>query len=222
MASVTLSEFRERARERADMENSRFISDAELNRYINASVQELYDLLISSRGENYYISSSTFTTSTGTDTYALPSGMLKLMGVDFVKDAYSAYTLKSFRWQERNRYREPYYNNDSINLMYQIRGNNLVFMPVPSGSNQIKIWYIPAATLLTQNTDSFDGINGWEEYVVIDAAIKMRVKEESSIEELLLAKQEMKQRILQASSGRDSTEPARVVDSESNTFRRWW
>ena len=222
MASVTLQEFRERARERADMENSRFISDAELNRYINASIQELYDLLIASRGENYYVSSYSFTTSTNTDTYALPSGMLKLLGVDYVRGVNSAYSLKSFKWQERNRYREPYYLNDSINLQYQIRGNNLVFMPMPQGNQQIKVWYIPAATLLTQNTDSFDGINGWEEYVVIDAAIKMLVKEESDTSELMMAKEAMRQRVLQASSARDSNEPARVVDVESNYYRAWW
>jgi hypothetical protein len=52
----------------------------------------------------------------------------------------------------------------------------------------------------------------------------MRVKEESPIEELLMAKNDMKQRILSASSGRDSGEPARVVDTDSNYagFRNLW
>lgn len=222
MASVTLTEFIERCRERADMENSRFISDAELTRYINASIQELYDLLIATRGENYYITSSTFTTSGSTDTYALPAGMLKLMGVDLIRSSTEAYTLRSFRWQERNRNREPYYFNDTTNLRYQIRGNNLVFSPVPQNNQQIKLWYIPAATLLSSGSDSFDGINGWEEYVVIDCAIKMKSKEESPVDELLLAKQDMKARILQASAGRDSTEPARVVDTEVINRSLWW
>lgn len=222
MASVTLQEFRERARERADMENSRFISDAELNRYINLSITELYDLLITSRGENYYVSSYSFTTTGGTDSYALPSGMLKLLGVDLVRGANSAYSLKSFKWQERNRFREPYFLNDSINLEYQIRGSNLVFTPVPQDNQSIKLWYIPAATALVQNTDAFDGINGWEEYVVIDAAIKMLVKEESDVQELLLAKEQMRTRILQASSARDSNEPPRVVDTAANYYRSWY
>jgi hypothetical protein len=75
---------------------------------------------------------------------------------------------------------------------------------------------------LSGGSDSFDGINGWEEYVIIDSAIKMKSKEESPVDELLLAKQEMKARILQASSGRDSTEPARVVDTQGIGRSQWW
>lgn len=224
MALVTLSTFRDRARQRADMVNSRFVTDAELNTYINASIDELYDLLIASRGENYYVKSYSFTTSTNVDTYALPADFLKLMGVDYVTSTTQAITLKAFRWQERNRFREPFYNTRNYNLMYQVRGDNLVFIPTPNGNQLIKLWYVPRAVDLTTDTASFDGINGWEEYVVIDAAIKMRVKEESPVEELMIAKQDMKARILSASSGRDSGEPARVVDTDSNYagFRNLW
>lgn len=222
MASVTLTEFIERCRERADMENSRFVSDAELTRYINASIQELYDLLIATRGENYYIDSTTFSITGGVDSYPLPVDMLKLMGVDLLRGSNEAYTLRAFRWQERNRNREPYYFSDNTNFRYQIRGDNLVFSPVPKNNQQIKLWYIPAFQTLSSGSDSFNGINGWEEYVIIDCAIKMKNKEESPVDELLLAKQDMRARILQASAGRDSTEPPRVVDTQTMTRNLWW
>jgi hypothetical protein len=224
MASVTLLELRNRSRQRADMVNSKFVTDAELNTYINASNAELYDLLINSRGENYFVLSYNFTTSINQDTYALPADFYKLMGVDFVTSSTQAITLKAFRWQERNRFREPFYNVRNYNLMYQVRGDDLVFIPTPNGSQLIRLWYIPLPQELTLDTDSFNGINGYEEYVVIDAAIKMRVKEESPVEELLLAKESMRQRILSASAGRDSGEPARVVDTDSNYagFRNLW
>jgi hypothetical protein len=212
MTTYNLSQLRERARQRADMENSRFISDSELNSFINASYGELYDLLVATRGENYYITSHSFTTTSGVDTYALPNDFFKLMGVDYVTSPNQAITLRPFMWQERNRFKEPFYNNANYNLMYQIRGNNLVFVPAPNGNQSIKLWYIPRAIELNDDSDSFDGINGWEEYVIIDAAIKMRIKEETSIDELVLAKSEMKARISQASAGRDSSEPLRVTD----------
>jgi hypothetical protein len=224
MASFTLLELRNRSRQRADMVNSRFITDAELNYFINASFGELYDLLVNSRGENYYVSSYNFTTTINQDTYPLPADFFKLMGVDYVTSTTQAITLKAFRWQERNRFREPFYNVRNYNLMYQVRGNNLVFIPTPNGSQQIRLWYIPRHQELALDTDSFDGINGWEEYIIIDAAIKMRVKEESPVEELILAKNDMKARILSACSGRDSGEPPRVVDTDSNYagFRNLW
>jgi len=224
MASFTLLELRNRSRQRADMVNSRFITDAELNYFINASFGELYDLLVNSRGENYYVSSYNFTTTINQDTYPLPADFFKLMGVDYVTSTTQAITLKAFRWQERNRFREPFYNVRNYNLMYQVRGNNLVFIPTPNGSQQIRLWYIPRHQELALDTDSFDGINGWEEYIIIDAAIKMRVIEESPVEELILAKNDMKARILSACSGRDSGEPPRVVDTDSNYagFRNLW
>lgn len=224
MASFTLLELRNRSRQRADMVNSRFITDAELNYFINASFGELYDLLVNSRGENYYVSSYNFTTTINQDTYPLPADFFKLMGVDYVTSTTQAITLKAFRWQERNRFREPFYNVRNYNLMYQVRGNNLVFIPTPNGSQQIRLWYIPRHQELALDTNSFDGINGWEEYIIIDAAIKMRVKEESPVEELILAKNDMKARILSACSGRDSGEPPRVVDTDSNYagFRNLW
>lgn len=214
MAAVTLAQFKQRSRERADMVNSKFISDSELSSYINASLTELYDLLLSSRGENYYIDSFSFTTIPGSDTYPLPVDFYKLMGVDYVTSSTQSITLKSFRWQERNRFREPFYNARIYNLMYQLRNNDLVFIPTPNGNQQIKVWYIPRSPELVADTDTFDGINGWEEYVVIDVAIKMKVKEESPVDALVFAKQKMEERIAALSSGRDSTEPARVVDTD--------
>lgn len=223
MASVTLLEMRTRSRERADMVNSRFITDAELNHYINASVQELYDLLIASRGESYYISSSTFSTANGTASYNLPSDFLKLMGVDLNTSPNQAVTLKSFKWQERNQARGPYYIQYQAALRYQLRGGQLTFSPTPQGAQSITLWYVPRAIVLVGDSDSFDGINGWEEYVIIDAAIKMRVKEESPVQELMIAKQDMLSRVLQASAARDSAEPSRVVDSDSyNSGLRAW
>lgn len=222
MASVTLAEFRTRARRRADMENSTFIADAELSRYVNDSISELYDLLIQTRGENYYVSSNTFSTVAGTASYSLPNDFLKLMGVDWNQSSNEVFTLSQFMWQERNRYNNPlFYSNYFGNTRYQIRGNNLVLTPVPTGVNSITLWYIPRFAELSSDGATFDGINGWEEYVVIDAAIKMRVKEESDVQELLLAKQDMKQRIQAASAGRNSAEPPKVVDT-SKTARPWW
>lgn len=224
---TTLLEMRTRSRQRADMVNSRFIQDSELDYYINSSVKELYDLLIDTRGENYYIDSYSFATVPGTSEYSLPVDFLKLLGVDWVLQSNIAYNIKPFQWQERNIFTNPvWFTGYSGNVRYQIRGNSLSLTPVPSGSAQnIRIWYIPRCPDLASDTDSFDGINGWEEYVIIDAAIKMRVKEESPVQELMTAKEAMKQRIQQASKGRDSAAPPKVQDTDSsasgNRFFTW-
>ena len=208
MALFTLAQLKLRARERGDMVNSRFISETELNSYINASVSELYDLLIATRGENYYINNSLISTVSGTASYNLPSDFLKLMGVDCIIANNQSVDMKEFNWKERNLYSDPSF----INSRYQLRGGSITLMPVPTSVQSIKVWYIPKPTTLAVDADSFEGINGWEEYIIIDVAIKMRVKEESPVQELMIAKQDMKSRIQQASAGRDSINPPRVQD----------
>jgi hypothetical protein len=222
MASVDLLALRTRARQRADMENSRFVSDSELNTYINASIKELYDLLIASRGENYYVTGPiSIDLVPGTSSYPLEADFYKLLGVDWVQSTTEASSLKEFKWQERNFFRTPFASNEYSNLRYQIRGNNIVFIPTPNNGQNVQYWYIPQASNLTSDDDTFDGINGWEEYVIIDAAIKMRVKEESPVDYLILAKQEMKDRIKQSSQGRDSLHPSRVVDVDRG-YSSWF
>lgn len=216
MALFTLAQLKLRSRERGDMVNSRFISETELSSYINASVSELYDLLIATRGENYYINSSLISTVSGVAIYSLPSDFLKLMGVDCIIANNQAVDMKEFNWKERNI---PY-DSAFINTRYQLRGGSIALMPVPSNVQSIKVWYIPKPATLVVDADSFEGINGWEEYIIIDVAIKMRVKEESPVQELMMAKQDMKARIQQASVGRDSINPPRVQDV-SGGGREW-
>ena len=71
---VSLSTLRLLARQRADMENSQFVTDDEMRRYINRGYAELYDLIVTSaNSEDYFLSSSTVQLVTGTKTYNLPS-----------------------------------------------------------------------------------------------------------------------------------------------------
>ena len=61
---VSLSELRLLARQRADMENSQFISDDEWRRMINRSYAELYDLVVTSaNSEDYFLKSDTISLS---------------------------------------------------------------------------------------------------------------------------------------------------------------
>lgn len=57
-----------------------------------------------------------------------------------------------------------------------------------------------------------DGISGWEEYVVIDAAIKARIKQEQPVDDLRMQKAEMKMRIESMSEGRDAGQAHHISD----------
>jgi hypothetical protein len=219
MATVTLLDLRTRARQRADMESTGFISDSELNTYINSSYAELYDLLVSKFGSDYFVSSPyTFTTSANVDQYPLPSGFYKLLGVDFKISGTNWRTLKRFEFSDRNISGIwDVYNTELIR--YRLLGSNILLSPVPTGACQLRAWYIPLPDVLANDTDSFSGLNGYEEYVIIDAAIKMLTKEESDTSALRADKAAMKKRIEDMADSRDVGSPCSVQDT--NGIEGW-
>jgi hypothetical protein len=224
MLTVTLAQLKTQSRQRADMENSTLISDPELTTIINSSAAELHDLLIGVY-EDYKLSSSTLSVTPNVDTYSLPNDFYKLRGVDLVLDsAGNAVTLKPFNFQERNSYLyTPTWNVVGLSyLRYHILGNSIRFVPVPSTSQTVKLWYIPAVTKLVLDTDTLDGVNGFEEYIIIDAAMKMRIKEETDISELVMQKEAMKQRINAMASGRDASQPERIADVTKQIPIEFW
>lgn len=169
------------------MENSNFLSDEEWNANINKSAQELYDLLTGAYSD-YYYSSHSFSADGTSDTYPLPDDFYKLLGVDQVLSADQSLDIKPYNFQERNSY---------IRM---------------SSASSITLHYIPVMPKLERNTDVFDGVNGWEEYIIVDAAIKAMSKEESDVSELLLAKKDLKERLQAMVPSRDSNRPERVTD----------
>lgn len=202
MASVTLAQLKQRVRERADMVNSSFIADTELTSYINASYQELYDVLISTSQDNY-ITFASATITTG-QTISLPSDFYLLVGLDKYTSAGEYYTVNKFNFSERNQILLD-------EIRYRVNGANIRIEPEQNAAGVYKIWYIPLCTPLSASTDAVAGINGFEEYIIIDAAIKMLVKEESSTTTLEKAKQQMLERIKRMNITRD-VEPDTISD----------
>jgi hypothetical protein len=76
----------------------------------------------------------------------------------------------------------------------------------------LRLWYVPVFTPLVNDSDTFDGVNGWEEYAINLTAKKALVKEESDTSgvDSLLAQQN--ERLVSIAENRDAGEPQSVVD----------
>lgn len=204
MLTITLADLRLQAQQRADMENSDFISDSEWLAMINASYAELYDLLVG-KGLDYFVVPQAFAIDGNSDYYPLPANVYKLAGVDYQNSGQS-YPMKKFIWAERFSYN----SNDQI-VRYRIVGSTIYFTP-RAKAQSFTLWYVPPITRLANDSDTLDTINEWYEYIVIDAAIKARIKEESDITELMAQKQAQSERIEVMSANRDQALGERVTD----------
>jgi hypothetical protein len=215
------------------MENSQFVSYSEWTSYINQSAYELYDLLITCYGNDYYCAPALqFSTDGINNLYPLPNGInyngapafYKLLGVDLqlsgtaVANSSSWVTLKPFKFSDRNKWAVPstmasfwgFYN-----IHYRLNGNNLLLQPTPASGIILQLWYIPRLVELVLPIDILDGISGWTEYVIVDAAIKALIKEESDVTALAADKMMLEKRINATAEGRDSGFPQKVGDTQS-------
>ena len=226
----TLSELRTRARRRADAVGNDFFADAEVNDYINIGLGELHDLLVS-KYEDYYVSSVSFTLTSGTSTYTFSaislSDFYKLLGVDAVQGN-DTVRIKRFNFADRTRYQADvsvYSSKGYADYEYAIRGESIEFIPEPTSTDSIKIWYVPSCTKLTSDgaTVSSSIELNWEEYAVLVAAIKMRQKEETSTAALERDLERITARIEEASRNRDAAEPFGITDETSGVmpYYRW-
>lgn len=211
---VTLSDMRTRIRRRADMENTSFVSDAELKDWINDSLSELYDILIS-KDEDFYLSEYNFSTVADTQDYDLPNDFYKLRAVSNVEST-GEYDIPKFNLRERSRFQNAAYDGSILSswFRYRLMGNNIRLSPTPDAAKDIRLYYVPKVTLLTDDTDTFDyGVQpGWQEFIEIDVAIKCLEKEESDTSVLMQRKLMIANRIENMAAGRDSNYPAKIID----------
>lgn len=219
MALVQLSTLRSRALDLADMVNSDFVDAATVNEWVNTAADELYDLLVS-KFQDYFTKSIAFLTVASQEQYALPADFYKLTGVDLVNGGKTR-TLLPFPFHERNRYRNAsaFYGLQA-KPRYWIRGSAgsggtfLHLLPIPPGGLAGTFWYVPARTQLVVDADTFDGVNGWEDFIVFDVAARLVGKEEGDASLWVTKKQEVRQRIEIAAQERDVGEPATITDVE--------
>lgn len=239
---MSLGQIRLNAQQRADQVNSQFLTLPEWNANINNSLFELYDLLVQSYGEEYFTATPIiFNTNGSTQIYPLPDGVLtftnaltnatgfvappfyKLMGVDLGPNSgpNGWVTIKKFNFIDRNAFFYPNTNSTLygvFNMSYRLLGNGIEFIPLPSANQPVRLWYIPRMTMLLADTDyTSQGVSGWVEYVIVDAAIKAMQKEESDCSLLMSQKEQLKRRIEAASMNRDVGQPDTISNTRANT-----
>ncbi len=90
---------------------------------------------------------------------------------------------------------------------------------INTGTNTVTLSAVVQATqpivTLAFWTDAvtIDGVAGWEEFIIIDAAIKAKVKQEQDTADLRIQKQEMVADIQSMAEGRDAGQAHHVSDA---------
>lgn len=186
---------------RADKLNSQYLTVDEWNSNINQSMFELADILTTKFGDDYFLAPPLIISLTGATSYPLPDGsnypingipspaIFKLSGIDAnisgqTLGPNAGWTpLARANWSDRDKYTtfpaQAGALNNICQMSYREMGQNLFIFP--ANTNQyIQLWYVPITSQLLQDTDMLAfSFSGWSEYIIVDAAMKAMVKEES-------------------------------------------
>lgn len=136
----------------------------------------------------------------------------QLRGLDVQVNGTLWAPLKPYQWKERDNFQSaalflgvsPYYR-------YRLQANNIILQPAPSSQSLIQFSYTPAYPALINLTDTLDSLNGWEEWIVLQAARMCLINEESDTSQVERQLAEQETRITKLAAARSTGEPKFVA-----------
>ena len=220
---VTLAELRDEARRRADMVGDNgFISDDVLTSWINKSIATLYDIILTTEQGEVFQINSPILTQVGDNAYLLRADFYKLVSVhSYIGGEYYRATkgqtdeFATLRSHPPSEYEPRYF----IKFDAATGDKHLQVFPAPN-PDYLAVVYIPYAPVLSDDDDTWDGFNGWEEWVILDVAIKMLDKEESD-STALRASKEAEERLIKAHSAHFDAGMPMTIKRVRHLRRRW-
>lgn len=211
MRNKTLVQLRTAIRRQADMENSTFVSDTELNILINTSLAAFHNILADKFGEDYYMTKTTLTATVDSDTIALPSDFTKLLQVEINRGTNEPpLIMKQYMLKEKHK---NFNSASQYSYRYRVMGTNLVLDRVAKTAFTMNLYYIPQFQDLASDSDYFNFYgDGFEDWVIMDVAAKIKAKEESDVSFELNQKMVVENKVNTQALNRVLAEPQRVID----------
>lgn len=214
----TLAQLRERVRQRVQAEqDTDWLDNDELDQYINDSRKELYGVLV--RYGLIRVEKSQEISANGAASYSVATDHFATLDI-FREHAEHYRRLDRFPHRRRPFAAKNALTGDATR--YRVAdtdcGKHIELIPRPGSGTYIHT-YVPIPRLLVEVGDSVDDILGWDEYIVIDAAIKAKMKENDDVTDLLGAKIQIRARI-EAEKEAEEMSESWVVQDAPRRFSR--
>lgn len=215
----TLADLRGRFYARFDESSQNYIGLAEANALVNEGASHLHNWFVS-EGEYYVWQETKVPLVTGQADYPLPPNLLKILKL------FSLASSPIGRMQPIPRIMPQEYHGTSgsfsqhghyaIPRGYMLLGQTMRIIPAPGpNAGAVMMWWSPQFTPLVADTDTtpLSMFAGAEEFIVNQAVIGARLKEESDTSQLERRQQQIMAMLQQTIINRDMGQHARVVDS---------
>lgn len=227
--STTLQDIIDRIRFRTNLEVSQLVTDTELTTYINDSLSELHNILVSTY-EDYIVSTTLISITNNEDGYNFmdsPSNMLKLKGVDR-KFAGQWYQLDEFMFKQRDNNKHSSMPISNYSTMYRWMGDKIWISPASDAVADYQLWFVPKFVPLEDGyseLESYMDVADWVEYAVADGGVKIYMKQDMDPSAWMKVKQECGARVINSAKPRDQGGIKKIIhtryDYYSSIFTPW-
>lgn len=173
------------------MEHGGPVGDAELLRKINVYSAMLHNKLVVANPERYQ-RSTTFTGDGSTRQFALPGQYMGFVDLGYRTSTYHYAPVPPIRGSEHLHYSRDTagaapgdYDETYIGCPFGYRliddseAGYIEILPTPQSGAIFELWYTYTPKVYTLDTETVDGVGGWEDYITLGAAIECLEKEES-------------------------------------------
>lgn len=191
------------------------VTDAELVEVIAGAQRELV-AQIETLDENYFATSGTISYVSGTETYALPTGLKKILLVYRI-DLTQHKRLYPILLQERLKYlaSSTTADADALKEYFYLAGTNIGIVPIPttSATNNLTVHYVPEATDPTTDSSSIFVPDDCFEALCYLAASK--VTDDSKVQQ---TSDRLYAHMLRTIGDRIKTESRYIIDKDEDNF----
>jgi hypothetical protein len=213
--TISASEIETRALRRADMVGSEFVAAAELTQYCEKAWQEFYGI-ITTKEPDLVIKTQAVSLAAGDTSKDLAADFKALRAIRHN----NSYSLRRAEFGDIERL--DYNSRRGKPTHYWLSGihtaaQNWRPLPTPDAAYSLTVYYIPSISLADVAAGGLNILAGWDEYVVLTAAIKMKDKEESDVSVLMAERKMLLEHLLAQVSTPDVGEPPRM-NTFSNPF----
>jgi hypothetical protein len=216
--TVTLANLRTEVYERADVDDN-YVPPDQMDRLINGSLAALYRMMARA-SKDWFLDSKDISVTPGGSPFALADDHWRAQKV-LVQDGNDWYPMRRWSLSEAAALQDS--GVTAASSGYRFQQQQLHVYPTDyTWSATIRVWYTPAPPVLDETSpgtsDVWDGVAGWEEWVILDCCLKLAVKQEEDTAALMAQRAEVWTDIMGDASEVDDAEPDRIRDVALETY----
>lgn len=187
----------------------------EVSQQVDISLAKMHNFLVGLY-EDYFSKVKPITVVSGQDTYVLPPDLIKPRQVFYADGSGNRWPLRRIPLAEMT-IGSTTTGYTSAPIGYTLLGQNLVITPKPTNTqtHELQLFYIPEYQPALSDTAPIEYAIafGWDEWVVYDAVIHIRMKAMMPSDDLMAERQRIEANMAHQAKQRNAGDPARVSDT---------